>query len=86
MDADDAERLDVLVSVDQGGACVLSAFGVFPVRHCRRCIASREGTADLGAPVAAEGCPFRLARHAERGAERAHGDRGDARRWRRDGG
>jgi hypothetical protein len=32
MDTDDAERLDVLVSVDQGGACLLSAFGVFPVR------------------------------------------------------
>ena len=32
MDADDTDRLDVLVSVDQGGACVLSAFGVFQVR------------------------------------------------------
>jgi hypothetical protein len=32
MDADGIDRLDVLVSIDQGGACVLSAFGVFPVR------------------------------------------------------
>ena len=36
MDADDAGRLDVLVSVDEGGACLLSAFGVFSVRLVRR--------------------------------------------------
>ena len=32
MDTAGADRLDVLVSVDQSGNCVLSAFGVFQVR------------------------------------------------------
>lgn len=38
MDADGADRLDVLVSVDQSGHCVLSAFGVFQVRARLRTI------------------------------------------------
>lgn len=38
MDADGADRLDVLVSVDQSGSCVLSAFGVFQVRAMLRIV------------------------------------------------
>ena len=66
MNVDGIDRLNVLVSVDRSGGCVLSAFGVFQVRATRASHhfsshtlmqRSAGGNSDAG-------CPTRFARQA----------------------